>query len=275
MGSKRRKEFLPISNPLYRIYHDKFDFFRMHSNILNPETRPSIHTTFNDKRSIMGLLAEIVGDGDGRYRRENTTYIARIPGTRQKLATIDLEWERRKQQYVNSGHEIPEQMDADLWELKLTSEAALDIYLEEKELLEQRLKVFSDKVQEEEDANMLQHGLQQVAHFWGFRDITKLDILHDIDGQLCDFAPDNVLCISSKKSIYFGLAVSDYRKLSKLWRKDCEKRNAEKLIELQLAAKERGEPKPHALPMRQTIFDRSELPPFPDWAKNHFENKKK
>jgi len=268
MASKRRKEYLPISNPLYRIYHERFDFYRMHSNILNPESRPSIHTTFNDKRSITGLLVEIIGDADGRYRRENATYIARIPGVRQKLSTIELEWQRRQQQYINSGYEIPEQMDSDLWEQKLTSEAALDIYAEERELLEQRLATYKDKETEVEDANMLRRGLIQVSHLWGFRDITKLDILHDIDGQLCDFI-NNTLCITSKKSPYYGMSVSNYRKLSKLWRADMQKRNDEKLIELQQAAKERGEPKPYSLPMRQTIFSLNELPPWPSFAKNH------
>ena len=211
MGSKRRKAFLPISDPKYRIYHDHFDNCRISSPILTPGERIDIHTTIMDQAGMQGLLVERIGDEEGNYLRNGHFYIALIPGIERSLEAVENNYQKYLKDLKDQGRRPVEMYNTSFWEQKLKALAGLDVTLEEVELLEERLKAIADQVQEQDNDNMLKYGPVGNSLNWGTRSPTPNQI-KTMDGQSCDYIGD-FLCITDPRSPYKGMSVADYRDL--------------------------------------------------------------
>ena len=211
MASKRRREFLPISDQKFKIYHDHFDNLRMSSPILTPGERIDIHTTIMDAQGMRGLLIERVGDENQEYLRNGKPYIALIPGIERSLEDIERRYQVYCQDLRDQGRRPVPIEGTQFWNEKLRSLAALDVINEEVEILEERLKAISDQVQEQDNDNMLKYGPVGNSLNWGTRSPTPNQI-KTMDGQSCDYIGD-FLCITDPRSPYKGMSVADYRDL--------------------------------------------------------------
>lgn len=270
MTSKRRKEYTPISK--YPVYNREFDRLRMASQILNAESIPNVHSIFYDRLNIEALLRQIVGDKDGLYKKENQPHIAYIPFIKKRYNEIEAEFVLRQKLRVNSGYEKLAVMPEDLQEAKFKTEAQEDILLEEKELLEQRLKTFVDIIQKTSDDSVLANGLRCSGSFHGIGtsyyhpEIARAEI----DGQMISQLDDGTLYIDDNRSKYDGMSLPDYRKLAKQWVYDRMKADADLLLRMQAEAKEKGEPIPRSTGrFFSSQVSKSELPPFPKEFINH------
>jgi len=249
MSSKRRREFLPISDQKFKVYHETFDSLRMASHILTPSDRISISTQFMDHKGMLGLLAELTGDEDGDYLRNGQHYLALIPGTERKLQVIENNWQKYQRQCKDEGRRAPEESSSPMWEQKLKALAALDVQLEEKALLEQRLKVLSDAEQAKEDLAVLEYGTIGSSQNCGSRSSTP-NVIKTMDNQKCDWVNDT-LCVVDDRSPYSGMALYDYRDLVDSYR---------------AAQREAGKSILHKI-------DKKDLPEWPKGVKNHLEKK--
>ena len=245
MSSKRRKEFLPISEPKFKVYHEHFDNLRISSPILTPGERIDIHTTMMDKVGMEGLLIERIGDDNKEYLKNGKPYIALIPGIEASLKDIERRYALFSQDLKDQGRRPIAMENTSFWEQKLRSLAGLDVINEEVEILQERLKAITDQVQAENDNNMLRYGPKGDSHNHGSRSATP-NLIKEMDGQKVEYVGD-VLCIVDKRSPYNGMSVIDYRDLCMAY----------KAIQ-----REKGLSTLHQI-------DKKDLPPWPKNMKNY------
>jgi hypothetical protein len=268
MASHRRKEKEYGTN-VNATYSESYVGFRNASKILNAERIPNVHSIIADKETMSSLLIELVGNNNGEYMEDGDWRTAFIPTTRGKLGIIKAEFEARKKQARNEGRQELTAMPDDLLVRKYTQEARLDVYLEEKDLLEERLKALAE-VKEERDNKMLVYGLQGTGKFWGTGAPSKelVRVLHFIDGQECGQTADGLLIIIDDRSPYRGMAVVDYRVLCMEWYKSRKQMAKEKLKIAQAEARERGIPLPGSYAMPNVKVPLSSLPKWPSGVRN-------
>jgi len=254
MASKRK--YLPISK--YPVYSKEFDRLRMASNILNENPQISVHTIFWDKALLKTKLIEIVGNF--------------IPTAQEKLQDIKYQFEDYQNQCRNSGFDVPTELTEDLQDMKYRLDANLDVLFEEKELIQERLKAISDQVEKVDEARVLQYGLQCAGSFKGIGTPWYQPEIAPamIDGQRLEMlAREKILVISEPSSIFYGMAVSDYRKLAKTWMSDRLKADEELLKRLQMEAKAEGLPKPNSTGRNlHCSISKADLPNWPEGVKN-------
>ncbi|HEY5511552.1 MAG TPA: hypothetical protein VIK10_11050 [Prolixibacteraceae bacterium] len=254
MGSKRR--YQPIGK--YPIYSKEFDRLRMGSEILNPDSRPNIRTIFWDKDTLQAQIVKIIADFK--------------PLAQAKLEALERKFQELQKDCRNQGKEIPTEMPVSLQNEKYKMEASQDVLEEELELIQERLKSYTDKVEKVKNEDMLRWGLQCRSKNHGFHQPNDklVDVMAVLDGQRVSMCPEGLLIIDDEASIYNTMSVADYRKLSKIWHQDRINADAELLKIMQKTAKENGEEKPFATgrSMSSTV-DKAGLPKFPAWAKHY------
>jgi hypothetical protein len=258
----RRKEYLPIKEPKYRVYHQSYDRHRLDSPILNGgNSKPGLHTVFWDKKNL---------EGEAERIKEVT-----IPDIEKEIKYVIHQFKAHQQGRVNNGYEKPLEMPINMFEAKLRWEAALDVKIEELAEIEKKLANYTDQVVNESDELVLKFGLQGSGRFWGTRceHIELMNVLKEIDGQECRLNKKGFLVIRDTRSPYNGMAVSDYRKLCAEWAQHAIEAENEKLQQLQKVAKDKGQPLPTQLPMNGVLkqVNRVNLPPVPKWAKIYTE----
>lgn len=243
MPIKRRKEYLPMGDPRFEIYHTTLDRLRANSKVINPSINVAgPDTKFFDRNEYLGLEQELVGSKSNNEKNVNHEFfydhtwriwqISHIPGTRRELAKIELMFNEFQQSRVNAGFEEPTEWPAELFEKKLKLEARLDMYEEELELVQKALKDYVKEDKEIEDKNMLKYGLKQVSRFHGLKqpDDSLINVISIIDGQKISEV-NGLLVITSKNSPYRGLRIIDYRKLAKEWQLEQREKGKQRLIE--------------------------------------------
>lgn len=258
MTSRRR--YTPIKD--YPVYSKEFDRLRILSPILNQDSRPSVHTIFFNKRNIETELEKI---SDVKTKGS-------LPNLKDQLKTLEFRFDNLKRDCRKQGYQIPDKIPIDILNERYRIEAQIDVVLEEKEQLEVMLKTMSDKVVKELSVKMLLKGLFGVSHNHGFRshDPDLIDQMAEIDGQNVSMCPAGILIVDDEASIYNGLAISDYRKLCKIWTDERYRADAELLIKMQKEARLQGQEVPtstgHSF---NRNVSRSDLPKFPTWAKHY------
>lgn len=262
MTSKRRREYLPIeSNP---VYHKEYNRLRVASKTLNG--------VFNDELSIKHAILLLTGNAEGFYYKDHQKQIARLPYIKQRIKDIESEFKRFQRSKINLGYEKPLIMPTDLQNEKYLAEASLDVLTEELEHLEQQLKMCADQAQEDRSGSVLRHGLRCSGSFHGIgtSDYDPRRARAILDGQYISQLPDGMLIVDDSSSIYDGISVQDYRKLSKEWLKKISDDDDELLKKIQTEARQKGETIPWATGrLGNFVVDKKSLPPFPEWAKNY------
>jgi hypothetical protein len=234
----------------------------MESNILNQESKPTISSIFFDKTNIQTEIQKINSE-----KVKNS-----LPDLQNQLDDLEQEFKYYQKERIGQGYEKPLSMTQEQKEKKWNIEARIDIVSEELELLQDKLKNLNEKVVKESNANMLRWGLQCASKNHGLNQpndklIGQMAIL---DGQRVSMCPSGILIIDDEASPYNGMAVSDYRKLSKQWHADRLKKDDELLIILQKNAKLNGDPIPRATEQSfNRTVSKADLPKFPDWAKKY------
>lgn len=254
MSSKRR--YQPIGK--YPVYSKEFDRLRMASVILNPDPRPSINMIFWNKDTLKSELIKTLGNFK--------------PLAQEKLNNIEIKFQDLQTDCRNQGKKISVEMPESLQNEKYKVEASIDVLTEEAEFLTEKLKTISDRVEKIDESLILRMGLQCSGNFHGIgTNGYQPDVAPAmLDGQHLEMLPkEKILIISEKTSPYFGMAVSDYRSLSKQWHQDRINADENLLKTMQAEAKENGLPKPYSTgqSFNRTV-SRSDLPKFPTWATN-------
>jgi hypothetical protein len=70
------------------------------------------------------------------------------------------------------------------------------------------------------------------------------------------------------------MAVTDYRKMSRMWQAERNEQDAQKLIKMQEKAKEEGKPIPMHFTRRGNRVSPESLPVWPVWAEHHVMDEK-
>ena len=150
MASKRRKEYLPMGDIRFKIYHETFDTKRANSVIINPGINVvGPNTKFFNHGEYVALQAELIGAGkngkDG-YGNANPDFvynhswrtwnIAWIPGMKRQIEKINEAFKDYQQSRWNAGYEKPDTWPIELFEKLLKAEAILDVYQEELEIVQ-------------------------------------------------------------------------------------------------------------------------------------------
>lgn len=236
MASKRRKEYLPITESKYEVYHRTFDRKRISSEILNHgNMRVSGNSHINwSKTGLETLLLELKGDKDGVYLKGGQQTEATLPYLEKLLEEIKKEYENYSQSQVNTGQRRPKEMPKELWERFLKIEAEIDVTKEEIEWLEIAIKNYKQEEKKKDNESLLKYGLLGSGQLLG-------GILIEIDGQKVELINDE-LVISSKESPYYGMLVPDYYDLAKQWQEaDIQLRYSKESLLNKLTAQRRME----------------------------------
>ena len=125
--------------------------------------------------------------------------LGKIQAAKLAVEEIEQDFKAHQQRRVNLGYEPPKEMDASTQQKYDEALARLDVLLEERDRVAEKLKAF---VEEEREKRLLQHGP---------RGDGKGDPLREIDGQFISIK-DERLVIDDKRSPYHGMSVPDYRK---------------------------------------------------------------
>ena len=233
--------------PEYKFYNDQFDKFLILSHILNSENPIGSRSILWDRASIEAEIDRL------------TTKL--IPDIEKKLQELESSFNGHCEQQINMGRKKPERWPKDLLEPRLKFEAYMDITKREIEVLKEQLhKRFIEPIKQAEEKSMLARGPLGVGEMRG-------GILIMIDGQACEKI-DGVMVITSEKSPYRGMAVSDYREyVSKPWSISRRKRNLE--LEKMRAEEIRKTGKSDIyISMGNRVIDKSSLPPWPNGVQN-------
>jgi len=233
--------------PEYKYYNDQFDKFLILSNILNGDNPIGGRSIIWDRVSIEAEIDRL------------TTKL--IPDIEKKLQELENSFNGHCEQQINRGYKNPERWPKDLLEPRLKFEAFMDITKREIEVLNEQLKKrFLEPIKQAEEKRMLERGPLGVGEMRG-------GILILMDGQACEKI-DGVMVITSEKSPYKGMAVSDYREyVVKPWSISRRKRNLE--LEKMKAEEIRKTGKSDIyISMWNRVIDKSSLPPWPDGVPN-------
>ena len=231
----------------------------------------SIGSAYNilfDKRNCEAVALEIGGNDKGVYFKQDVARIAGIPYTKNQLKELAEEWESFKKRIVREGYGIPtdEQMPIKLQDRKYILESRLDILEEELVKINDKLKTFVDKEEEESTEAVLKNGLMCCG---SLRD----GVLNEIDNQNCKMIDqedeEEILCIVDNRSIYNFMSVSDYRKLAAIFRASEIERDVQELKRIQAEQKRRGLPISQEYSSYNRVVPKEDLPAWPAWAINH------
>jgi hypothetical protein len=234
----------------------------MESNILNQESKPNVNSVLFDKTNIQTEIQKI----------NNEKVRNSLPDLQNQLDDLEQEFKYYQKERIGQGYEKPLSMTQEQLERKWEIEARIDIVTEEIEILQDKLKNINEKVVKESNANMLRYGLQCASRNHGLNQPNDklINVMKEIDGQTVSMCPEGLLIITDEASPYNGMAVSDYRKLSKQWHADRLKKDEELLLKLQKEAKANGDPIPRATEQSfNRTVSKADLPKFPDWAKKY------
>jgi hypothetical protein len=240
------------------------EIFREQSPYLSKQNGYNINSIVDwSKPSIESALITITGDSKGFYKKSGEWHMAFIPFVEARLEEMKKAYESFQQDAKRQGKEVPllpPEMEARMNKLS----AQLVVLNEERTVLEGMLKDIAAKEEKEEELHCLEYGLKQSGRL-------QDGILVSLDGQRIVQDEDGLLIIDS--GIYKGMDVPSYRKLAAQWRKDRDAADAAKLLRLQQEARESNKPVPNILTFTSKKVDPRNLPPFPAWAKNHYEKK--
>jgi hypothetical protein len=251
---------------MYEIYDRKFIQLRNESQILSGgNTRPGVHTILFDRNNLQGLKWELIGFKDGQYRHDEKWYNAKIPLLKNQLAAIEEKFQGYIEQQINAGYDEPENMPIEMFNAKLIIECRLDIAQEELAKVEERLKTFVDKEDHTSDDRVLRFGLMQSGRLQG-------GVLVELDGQRIGRNAEGLLIIADKRSIYHGLSVPEYRKLSVSWQVERKIDDAKYLEEYNDKARKEFKPllRYYASFGGAKPVPKSLLPKWPEGVKNHY-----
>ena len=246
-----KRDFLPIKD--YPVYNDAVDRFMRNSKIFNSGSE-QVQRTFWDRSTIESKLYEI----------ENSI----LPASEQNVKDIEEKFVENNRKRLRTGHEeystMPEPMLTDYYFLR----AQLTVLRGEAEELQKWLKVYTDHDKEVEDSKVLEYGLRGHGVFHGTRatDPNLVDVLKEIDGQVCELTEDEVLIIRDDRSPYNGMLVSDYRRLAKEWQEQRRKAEDEAFKLLQEQYREQGLPAPKPPVKSPSRVSKSSFPKWPEWA---------
>lgn len=243
-----------------QVYHDEHDRLMLQSRILNADAVPFIGSFIFSKRNIQDELTTLVGEENGLYTRDHQLMTGQIPYLQEKLDELEKRFNKTNLERELNGLPTYESYPAGLMKEKLKIEAALDVALSEKAFLEERLKTGLDKEEQARKDNILKYGLRQSVQM-------KDGLIETIDGQSVIYQDDKPII---SEGIYYGMLVSDYRKLSNEWLE--ERRKAEENAFKKLCEARRRNNLP--VPTQKKVssikaIDKSSLPKFPSWAERH------
>ena len=233
--------------PEYKFYNDQFDKFLILSNILNGDNPIGSRSILWDRASIEAEIDRL------------TTKL--IPDIEKKLQELESSFNGHCEQQINMGRKKPERWPKDLLEPRLKFEAFMDITKREIEVLKEQLnKRFLEPIKQAEEKRMLERGPLGVGEMRG-------GILIMIDGQAVDRV-EGVMVITSEKSPYKGMAVSDYREyVSKPWIISRRKRAAE--LERQRSDEIRKTGYSNiVINLGNRVINKASLPPWPNGVQN-------
>lgn len=252
------------NHAFFEKYFYYFSNFQLGSIFLNAGNHVNIgvDAKFWDEQNLKNELIHYVGrDETGVYKKDGQDIIALIPNAKQELEALEENHKRYVQKQKNLGFEVTE-YPSNVLDRKLKIEALADVMEMEKEFIQKKLDSFVKVVEVIDDSKVLAYGLIGAVKQIAARP-------HLIDGQNVSMI-DDVYCISDIRSPYDGLSLLDYRKLCSVFYQEQKQKNKVKLLQAQEECRQRGIPiVSHIGAISFKRVNKSNLPPFPDWAINH------
>ena len=237
-----KRTFLPITN--YPTYNDAVDTMMLDSSILNGGSDMiNIHSISWDRKNIEYHLMEREGDEEGQFIHEGRKSMALIPFIELKIKAIEDSFKKYKIDQVHQGYAEPSEMPIKMLNEYYTLHASKTVLQAEADELRKRLNEYKDKEQKIDDSMVLAYGPRLFGKLLDGR-------LHTIDGQNVTEI-GGTMVISDQRSPYYGLSVPDYRDLAIKWR---------------MERKQGG-----VFAKAPSKIAKSSLPPFPENAKNYFD----
>jgi hypothetical protein len=258
------KRYRTEQHPLYDNLIVKF---RNGSSILNPEKIPSVHSIMWDRSTLLSYLRTYKGsEKDGTYKGSEKEYVmAIIPGIEEQLKALEDAFAGYQLQRTDQGFAKPEDWPKELLDKKLQLEAKLDVAKEELAKIEGKLNSMREKEENADDSKVLKYGPVCTGRLFQ-------GILVELDSQIIGKI-DDTLIIRDKRSPYNGMAVADYRDLSRRWLAEIRRADAEILKQRQAKALSEGRPVPrsHSSISPVTRVKRELLPMWPVGIQNYLE----
>lgn len=235
-------------------YDRRFDLRKRESSILNPNYRVIDQDVMqlSSKVGVKSLLYYLVGDERGMVNDRRNTYLmpSKIKVFKDRIKRIEEDFEGHKQDMLNQGRKIPEEMPKAMREQYDCALAELDVLMEEKDKLERLLKEFDKKEANVSEGRVLQHGPIGSGKL-------KDGILIEIDSQRVSQRTDGRLFIDDVRSRYNRMLVEDYHEfVVQPWKAACR----------QLRAKERERSLESGKPIDRSRL-RAPLPEVPSNVK--------
>jgi len=249
------------SDPYFKQYNDYYTQYQVDSIFLNAGNvkYQGTNTKFWDKANLKQELVSYLGNNHGMIVKDGNAQFARIPSARQQLAELEANHQRYREHQKNLGFETADYSNKEL-DTKLKLEALISVMEGEVEAIEKRLATFEEKVKVVDDSQVLCWGLQGTVRQKGGFPV-------EIDGQNVSKVGDDY-CISDTRSPYNSLKLSQYRKLCTIWREDQKRKQKEKLLKVQEECRAKGLPVVSHLGATTFLrVSKTNLPPFPEWAK--------
>ncbi|MBN2828830.1 MAG: hypothetical protein JXR56_00755 [Candidatus Cloacimonetes bacterium] len=202
-----RRRYTP-SNPEYKIYSETFDRLLINSTILNSSEKGAIivdRLEISDLSSIKSVLFELTGDQNGivMSTKAGGDINAIIPNAERKLALIHGRFDSYCNMKEAQGYKRPKVWPPKLLEERLKTEARLDVWKREAELLQNLVDHWKETKTERDASKVLQYGPRGNGQLKG-------GYLDEIDYQKVEYVGD-ILVIVDEHSPYKGMAVSSYR----------------------------------------------------------------
>lgn len=270
------KQRYDTKHPHYEAYTDFFMRYKVESNILNAgaQSRPSAYTVLWDKVNIENEILKRVGDSKGKYMQSGLENTAYIPFVEMQLNEIDRRFKTYQRKRLNMGYSETDEMPSDLLKEQLKKQARLDVIKSEVEVLNKKLKEYTDVIEKDEDERVLEYGLQGSGVFHGTKakNPDLINVLKEMDGQRLELNADGLLIIKDKRSPYNGMSVADFRALCVVYKQMRREQDRAKLKRLQAEAREQGLPVPQQLPAHSLKkVNKKSLPDWPEGVRNYLE----
>lgn len=247
MATKTKRRYVDQRTQEFKIYTDHYDRFLMNSDIINISSHVNLHTFIWTRSNV-----------EREILRLETEYIPLLISAEKEIAERFTEYCARREK---AGHEHPTTWPPKLLNERLEAEARTDVRKRELEFLKDKLgEMFLVPEKKVAEANILPKGPIGVGQLRG-------GALCMIDGQTVEEV-NEMLVITSEKSPYYGMKVSDYRTHVVV---PFAKQRAAKFVELGRMRAEELRQKGHSniIPQAGRAIDRSSLPPWPDGVKNY------
>jgi hypothetical protein len=252
----------------YEAYDDTYDRSITQSEVLNGGSgRPTSTMKFlNDTRNIEAEIYSLNGNSNGDIVTGRDKFKAVIPSLEAQIAYVDKKLARMNAERKGRG-KAPVTMEEakELHTEKLELEARRDVKLSEVADLYERLERIQNHREEGKNDSMLQYGLKMSVKFIGGRPVS-------VDGCRLEQNEDGLFILS--ESMYKGMSLEDYRKLSEEWNKERRQQAEQRYLRDCESAKASGRPLPMRKVASNKVIDKSSLFPYPSWAVNHYETVK-